>query len=178
MGEFRQGLRENFRGSFPYYIGFGQETSFEITVDIPIDAVYNISFFIPNNMFTAVHSYYQNMSGTLDATRNPNELSFLEIEKGSAPSTETAIQLIAHSDLLLLLKTAPDAVLTILLNNASKLTHKEDHFRPATMRQIFHAKIRQSELILMPVSPNFVPGRLGTFICQTIVVVTETHGLH
>ena len=42
MGEFRQGLRENFRGSFPYYIGFGQETSFEITVDIPIDAVYNI----------------------------------------------------------------------------------------------------------------------------------------
>ena len=23
MGEFRQGLRENFRGSFPYYIGFG-----------------------------------------------------------------------------------------------------------------------------------------------------------
>ena len=62
MGEYRQGLRENFRGSFPYYIGFGQETSFEITVDIPIDAVYNISFFIPYYLFLHVkdrHIVYQ-----------------------------------------------------------------------------------------------------------------------
>ena len=51
MGEFRQGLRENFRGSFPYHLGFGQETSFEIAVDIHINAVCDIPFFVPYYLF-------------------------------------------------------------------------------------------------------------------------------